>query len=209
MFADESRSLQLGAREDRMRVSDVAIADRALSLSASQGIVAVSLNAGSRQASDENVTFGSGGISVALSPAVALDVGAGRYPRNRLLGTPGGDFMSAGLSFRFGGGGREPSLPEARGPRPPERGITRLTLDAPDARRVDVAGDFNDWMPAAASRAANGVWYADLKIPPGQYRYAFRINGTEWRVPHGATAVDDGFGGKSAWLTVRDPKSRS
>jgi hypothetical protein len=47
------------------------------------------------------------------------------------------------------------------------------------------------------------VWYADLKIPPGQYRYAFRVNGIEWRVPDGATAVKDDFGGKSAWLTVR------
>jgi len=208
-FADDARSLQLGARDDRMRVAGIAIADRALSLSVSQGGVAMSLSGGSRQASDENVAFGSAGISVGLSPAVSLDVAAGRYPRNRLLGTPGGDFMSAGLSFRFGGGGREPSLPEARGPRPPERGTTRLTLNAPDARRVEVAGDFNDWMPAAASRAANGVWYVDLEIPPGQYRYAFRVNGIEWRVPHGATAVDDGFGGKSAWLTVRDTKSRS
>ena len=72
---------------------------------------------------------------------------------------------------------------------------------------MDVAGDFNEWTPVPATRAANGVWYADLRIAPGQYRYAFRVNGKEWRLPHGATAVDDGFGGKSAWLTVQQASS--
>jgi 1,4-alpha-glucan branching enzyme len=80
--------------------------------------------------------------------------------------------------------------------------MTRLALRAPDARVVELAGDFTEWKFVAASRAANGVWYADLRIPPGQYRYAFRIDGTDWLVPDGATAVDDGFGGKSAWITV-------
>ena len=32
---------------------------------------------------------------------------------------------------------------------------------------------------------------------------AFRVNGKEWRVPEGAVAVDDGFGGKSAYVTIR------
>ncbi len=51
-------------------------------------------------------------------------------------------------------------------------------------------------------RAANGVWYVDLSIEPGEYRYAFRVDGAAWTVPDGIAAVDDGFGGKSAWLAV-------
>ena len=46
------------------------------------------------------------------------------------------------------------------------------------------------------------VWFVDLNIPPGQYRYAFRVDGAAWKVPAGAAVVDDDFGGKSAWLTV-------
>jgi 1,4-alpha-glucan branching enzyme len=124
-----------------------------------------------------------------------------------VIGTLAGDYLSAGISFRIGGT-REPALPAAGGAKPQPPGTTRLTIRAPNAQRVEIAGDFNEWTPRAATRAANGVWYADLTIPPGQYRYAFRVNGSEWRVPDGATAVEDGFGGKSAWLTVSNARSR-
>ena len=139
--------------------------------------------------------------SLPIARDISFEVGAGSYPVNHLLNTPEGSYATAGLSLRFGGA-RRPSLPKPAGVRAPPPGMTRLALRAPDARGVEVAGDFTEWKFVAASRAANGVWYADLRIPPGQYRYAFRINGTEWRVPDGATAVDDGFGGTSAWITV-------
>jgi len=44
--------------------------------------------------------------------------------------------------------------------------------------------------------------------PREQYRYAFRIDDASWAAPDGPATVDDGFGGKSAWLTV-DPPDRS
>jgi len=94
------------------------------------------------------------------------------------------------------------TLPRPAGIAAAMRGITRLSIRADDAQTVEVAGEFNQWTFVSAKRAANGVWFADLRIPPGQYRYAFRINGTEWRVPEGVTAAEDEFGGKSAWLTV-------
>jgi hypothetical protein len=144
----------------------------------------------------------SASASLPIARNISLDIGAGSYPVNRLLNTPAGSYATAGLSLRIGGARRGPSLPAPAGVRSPRPGMTRLALRAPNARVVELAGDFTEWKFVAATRAANGVWYADLQIPPGQYRYAFRINGTEWRVPDGATAVDDGFGGKSAWITV-------
>lgn len=147
-------------------------------------------------------TAASVGASLPVARDISFDVGAGRYPVNRLLNTPGGSYATAGLSLRLGGSSPRPSLPKPVGVRAPRAGMRRLTIRAPNARLVELAGDFTEWKFVAASRAANGVWYADLQIPPGQYRYAFRINGTEWRVPDGATAVADGFGGKSAWITV-------
>jgi hypothetical protein len=42
-----------------------------------------------------------------------------------------------------------------------------------------------------------------VRIDPGEYRYAFRVNGSAWTVPDDVAAVDDGFGGRSAWLSVR------
>jgi hypothetical protein len=146
-------------------------------------------------------TAASVAASLAIARDISLDIGAGRYPVNHLLDTPAGSYAAVGLSLRIGGP-RPPSLPKPAGVRAPRAGMTRLALRAPDARVVELAGDFTEWKFVAASRAANGVWYADLRIPPGQYRYAFRIDGTDWLVPDGATAVDDGFGGKSAWITV-------
>jgi 1,4-alpha-glucan branching enzyme len=83
-----------------------------------------------------------------------------------------------------------------------------VSISAADADRVELAGDFSKWQSIAATRADNGVWYVDLDLPPGEYRYAFRVNGKEWRVPEGVAAVDDEFGGKSAWLTVSRPSSK-
>lgn len=166
-------TLRLGVREERLRINDLVAAERS----------------------------GNASLSIALTPMSSLEIGAGAYEANRVLGTPAGEYVSAGLAFRFGGS-REAALPKPRGVKPVAPGITRLSIRAPSASRVEIAGDFNEWTPAPALRAENGVWYADLGLPPGQYRYAFRINGSQWRVPDGATAVDDGFGGKSAWLVV-------
>ena len=100
------------------------------------------------------------------------------------------------------------------GPRPaavpyPAPGLTRLSIRAVKAECVEVAGDWNQWRPVVLARASNGVWYADLSIPPGEYRYAFRIDGKKWDVPKGVAAVNDGFGGRSAWLSVRKPERKS
>ena len=131
----------------------------------------------------------------------------GRYASNRILGTPGGAYATAGISWAFGGERAWSTPVPSRTPRPAP-GLTRLAIRAPAARSVEAAGDFNEWTPVSARRAENDVWYVDLRIPPGRYRYAFRINGSRWRVPDGATAVDDGFGGTSAWLVVQDPGPR-
>ena len=83
------------------------------------------------------------------------------------------------------------------------RGATRFAIVAPGASSVEIAGDWNHWQPEAAQRAANGVWYADVRLTPGEYRYSFRVDRKEWRVPKGVPQVDDGFGGKSAYIAVR------
>jgi hypothetical protein len=152
-------------------------------------------------------TFGSASMSVAVNPALSLQLQAGAYPADRLVGTTSGRYLNLGLSLRTSRHQRAASPID--GAPAPAHGFTRLALRAPRASRVDVVGDFTNWKPIAARRASGdaAMWFIDLRIPPGQYRYAFRIDGTTWRVPDGATAVDDGFGGKSAWLVVSAPAS--
>src|SRR4029077_4277382 len=129
------------------------------------------------------------------------DLSAGSYPSDRLIGARAGRFLNVGMSLRTGRSS-PPHQVSPQGVPAATAGLTRLAIHDDGATRVDVAGDFTNWKAIATHHAPNGVWYVDLRIPAGQYRYAFRVDGTEWRIPDGATAVDDDFGGKSAWLVV-------
>ena len=113
--------------------------------------------------------------------------------------------VSPAAWVRIGDDDNNPRLPAPRGVQSPSAGMTRLSIRAGDARTVDLFGDWNSWTPSRARRAANGVWYVDVPLAAGEYRYAFRVNEVEWRVPEGTTAVNDGFGGKSAYVIVALP----
>jgi len=49
----------------------------------------------------------------------------------------------------------------------------------PDASEVQVAGDFNDWMPHTTPmrRLPDGDFEARLRLPKGRYRYRLVIDG--------------------------------
>jgi chromosome partitioning protein len=49
-----------------------------------------------------------------------------------------------------------------------------------DAKRVLIAGDFNNWTPMSTPLMTNGVpdrWVARLPLEPGRYRYRFVVDG--------------------------------
>lgn len=159
-----------------------------------------SLTFGVRDELDSRTLLGSATLSLAMTPYASLDIGGGAYTDNKLLGTSGGNYLSLGLSFKTAH--RTASLPQPSGVAPALDGQTRIVVPSKRATSVEIAGDFTNWKPIATHRAPNGVWYVDLRIPPGQYRYASRIDGGAWRAPEGAPTVDDDFGGKAAWLVV-------
>ena len=80
----------------------------------------------------------------------------------------------------------------------------QFVLVAPQAASVALVGDFNDWDPARAPmQTAHGVWATVVRLTPGRYRYAFLVNGVEWRADPGAPAAkDDEFGTPSSVVTV-------
>jgi Glycogen recognition site of AMP-activated protein kinase len=83
---------------------------------------------------------------------------------------------------------------------------TRFVFLAPGAERVAITGDWVHWDPAGLplrSPRADGVWVAEIAIPPGLHHYVFIVNGTEWRPdPNAASQVDDGFGQRNSVLLV-------
>lgn len=61
--------------------------------------------------------------------------------------------------------------------------LVRLIFDAPHARRVAVAGDFNRWDAEATPLVRDGRsprWSVTLALRDGAHRYAFVVDGTRW-----------------------------
>ena len=81
----------------------------------------------------------------------------------------------------------------------------RFVLYAPTARRVAVAGTFNQWDQNASPLArvgAGGVWTITLALPQGHHQYAFVVDGARWVPDPAAPGVDDGFGRRNSMVAV-------
>lgn len=85
----------------------------------------------------------------------------------------------------------------------------QFVLVAPEAARVSLVGDFNDWDAAVTPlrrSAAGGIWTTVVPLRSGRYLYAFVVDGEQW-VPD-ATAPrgpDDEFGGARSVVLVGEP----
>ena len=90
--------------------------------------------------------------------------------------------------------------------------LVRLVVLKPDARTVDVAGDFNGWDPTRTplEQTATGAWTVTIPLQPGRYEYMFVVDGMQWVVdPFAVEQTDDGFGSRNAVLDVRPPTEAS
>jgi hypothetical protein len=74
--------------------------------------------------------------------------------------------------------GRQPAIVAASAPVATTASV-RFVFVAPGAARVSVVGDFNQWnaesMPLR--RLGDGTWIVDVPLKPGQYAYAFVVDG--------------------------------
>ena len=53
--------------------------------------------------------------------------------------------------------------------------LTQFAFQAPTARQVSLAGDFNNWDTKAGlmQRGPHGVWHLGVPLKPGRYEYRF------------------------------------
>jgi hypothetical protein len=74
----------------------------------------------------------------------------------------------------------------------------------PAAKKVCVAGSFNNWQPERTplKSSGNGRWLGDLKVAPGRYEYLFVVDGQWLPDPNARESVQNPFGGKNSVLTV-------
>ena len=83
-----------------------------------------------------------------------------------------------------------------------DSGTIVLGVRAPDARVVELTGDFLGWEPLRMSRVAAGWWEARVNVAPGVHRVNVRVDGARWMVPQGLAARRDDFGSEAGVLIV-------
>lgn len=83
---------------------------------------------------------------------------------------------------------------------------SEIVLDYEDlaCRRLQIAGDFNDWIPdnGVETRNADGHWQKVLKVPPGAYEYRVIIDGVWQQDPTNPYEVPNHLGGNNSLLRV-------
>jgi len=83
----------------------------------------------------------------------------------------------------------------------------RFVLNAPQARSVYLAGDFNSWNGEAYRlnrEGREGTWEIKVPLEKGKvYVYNFVLDGTTWIADPAVDAtIDDGFGGSGSLLRL-------
>jgi chromosome partitioning protein len=82
-----------------------------------------------------------------------------------------------------------------------------FTIEAPDAARVQLAGDFNGWTPDGNEMEPLGrVWRKLVRLAPGRYRYRYVVDGEWRRDPGNAAAETSPFGGEDSVLVLDQPE---
>jgi hypothetical protein len=84
--------------------------------------------------------------------------------------------------------------------------VVKFVYVAPQANKVFVVGDFNDWdatKTPMVRTASGGLWTVTLPLTAGRHLYAFVVDGTWSADPAAPLAPEDGFGDAKSVKIVR------
>ena len=81
----------------------------------------------------------------------------------------------------------------------------QFSFYAPQAKKVTVAGNFNNWDIKAltAKRDSKGNWVAKANLKPGKYEYKFFVDGHWVNDPKCTSCVPNGMGSCNCTLEIR------
>ncbi|MGV3708302.1 MAG: glycogen-binding domain-containing protein [Gemmatimonas sp.] len=77
-----------------------------------------------------------------------------------------------------------------------------LTLTVPNARTVEIAGDFTAWEPVELKQISSTRWEISLPVAAGSHRCNVRIDGADWLPPPGLPTEKDEFNGHVGLFVV-------
>ncbi len=78
-------------------------------------------------------------------------------------------------------------------------------LYAPQAKRVSLAGTFNNWNTKAVSakKDSQGNWAVKVDLKPGRYEYKFFVDGSWLNDPRCTSYVANAFGTQNCIVEVK------
>jgi 1,4-alpha-glucan branching enzyme len=87
----------------------------------------------------------------------------------------------------------------------PRMDETIFQLQAPEAKEVYLAGDFNNWALDESSRMKldNGTWKMKVNLASGKYRYRFVIDGNWTEDPVNPLKETNPFGSTDSLIEVK------
>jgi len=83
-----------------------------------------------------------------------------------------------------------------------EGGVCSFRVYLPEARRVEIVGDFTGWetCPIEMSRDAAGWWIAREALGGGEHEFQYLIDGRDWLTDFAAGGIRRNLFG--AWVSV-------
>jgi 1,4-alpha-glucan branching enzyme len=89
---------------------------------------------------------------------------------------------------------------------PVTSGRIALEFVKPEAKKVFVAGSFNQWKPEATplTSKGNGKWVGDVEVKPGRHEYLFVVDGQWIPDPKAPESVQNPFGGRNSVFVVSE-----
>ena len=92
---------------------------------------------------------------------------------------------------------RRLKLPEAR--------EILFKLEAPEGSVVQIAGDFNEWVPESLDFTefqGRPLWHKSISLKPGSYEYKYLVDGSWIADPANDSTVEDSYGGVNSLISL-------
>jgi 1,4-alpha-glucan branching enzyme len=82
---------------------------------------------------------------------------------------------------------------------------TEFRLYAPSAKKVSLAGSFNNWdtKKFSGKKDTKGNWSIKVDLKPGRHEYKFFVDGSWWNDPQCTSCVPNGFGSNNCIIDVK------
>jgi 1,4-alpha-glucan branching enzyme len=82
---------------------------------------------------------------------------------------------------------------------------TEFKLYAPQAKRVSIAGSFNNWDTKAltARKDSRGNWLVKANLKPGRHEYKFVVDGSWINDPKCTSHVTNSFGSQNCVVEIK------